>query len=199
MTSHIIQRCEHCGIEYSFQSSGQGCFRFENDEEYCPTCAKVIKKAICKAKKTLPIHFIEKWIETDEVSGIFLYNLREDRIKEARNKQKQRTIKEPKKQEEQQKQKIENPSDFKKGYNSFSGIDIKAVFNNKNIGGFNDIVYFPERIWLGGFKYDKEKGFTESKTIVAVPYNNKIYRLSFWESNPKEAKVEIKKWVKYER
>lgn len=46
-----ITRCKHCGMEYTFQASGEGCFDNYNDRDYCPTCKKAIVDALNKEPK----------------------------------------------------------------------------------------------------------------------------------------------------
>lgn len=44
-------RCKHCGREYTFQASGEGCLDNYNDKDYCPTCKKAIVDALSKVPK----------------------------------------------------------------------------------------------------------------------------------------------------
>jgi hypothetical protein len=42
------KRCGQCGDEYTYQGSGYGCNRPENDATYCPSCKTVINEALAK-------------------------------------------------------------------------------------------------------------------------------------------------------
>ena len=46
-----IVRCKHCGKEYSYQASGDGCFDKLNNKDYCPECMKAILDALDKIPK----------------------------------------------------------------------------------------------------------------------------------------------------
>ena len=46
-----VVRCKHCGKSYGYQSSGEGCFRPENDKDYCPDCKKAVLEALSKIPK----------------------------------------------------------------------------------------------------------------------------------------------------
>ena len=59
MTSHAFRECKHCGIRYSYQRSGHGCFDETNDETYCRECKKVIIKALINVPKKFETKFIE--------------------------------------------------------------------------------------------------------------------------------------------
>jgi hypothetical protein len=54
MTTHIGKRCGHCGQAYSFQGSGDGCQRPENDATYCPGCKVVRDAALREAFSKVP-------------------------------------------------------------------------------------------------------------------------------------------------
>ena len=61
---HIISRCEHCGKEYFYQASGDGCFDSLNDRHYCPEC----KQAIIDALSKIPVQFKPKLNECERPS-----------------------------------------------------------------------------------------------------------------------------------
>jgi len=49
--THLICRGKHCNIEYSYQSSGHGCFEPTNDSIYCPACYAIVLAAL----KNIPV------------------------------------------------------------------------------------------------------------------------------------------------
>lgn len=53
----ITKRCMHCGTEYMYHASG-GDVEF-NNENYCPECYGVMKKAL----KNIPVKFVPKFKE----------------------------------------------------------------------------------------------------------------------------------------
>lgn len=58
------KNCIHCGVIYTYQSSGEGCHRDENDDKYCPSC----KKALLNTLRKIPKKFTYRWVETDDVT-----------------------------------------------------------------------------------------------------------------------------------
>lgn len=42
------KRCKHCGIEYLFQASGEGCLERPESANYCGECQTVIDEALKK-------------------------------------------------------------------------------------------------------------------------------------------------------
>lgn len=67
------KRCKHCGIEYSYQLSGNGDYEY-NDEYYCHDCKKVMMDAL----KSVPKKFTYGWKEIP-------FNF-SDRMKDVRQK-----------------------------------------------------------------------------------------------------------------
>ena len=59
-----ICRCKHCGKEYSYQASGEGCNNKLNNEEYCPECMKAILDALEK----IPVRFEHRWKKIERPS-----------------------------------------------------------------------------------------------------------------------------------
>jgi rubredoxin len=70
--THYTKRCVHCKTTYTYQGSGEGCFRPLNDDRYCPDC----KTAIVKALESIPKKFDKVFIETDEVTYDYLLEKR---------------------------------------------------------------------------------------------------------------------------
>lgn len=64
---HIIARCKHCGVEYIYSASGEGCHDELNDREYCHEC----KKAMIEALKRIPVKFIKafKTVNQDDLDA----------------------------------------------------------------------------------------------------------------------------------
>ena len=60
--THYIQYCKHCGTEYTFQGSGEGCFNQLCSETYCEECNSAIKEVL----STIPIKNIKKYVEFDK-------------------------------------------------------------------------------------------------------------------------------------
>jgi hypothetical protein len=56
-------RCRHCGTGYSYQASGEGCHRPENDSTYCPEC----KLTTLKALEGIPKRFECRYRNVQEV------------------------------------------------------------------------------------------------------------------------------------
>ena len=59
-----ICRCKHCGKEYSYQASGEGCNNKLNNEDYCPECMKAILDALDK----IPVRFEHRWKKIERPS-----------------------------------------------------------------------------------------------------------------------------------
>ena len=59
-----ICRCKHCGKEYSYQASGEGCNNKLNNEDYCPECMKAILDALEK----IPVRFEHRWKKIERPS-----------------------------------------------------------------------------------------------------------------------------------
>lgn len=75
--TEYYKRCKHCQIVYTYQGSGDGCQRAENDPRYCPECMKIINKALSK----ISIKRKRVWEETDEITEKEFEELKEERIK----------------------------------------------------------------------------------------------------------------------
>ena len=58
---HYIHRCKHCGKEYSWQASGEGCDNRLNNEDYCPDCMKAILEALDK----IPVRYEKRFREIE--------------------------------------------------------------------------------------------------------------------------------------
>ena len=56
-----ITRCKHCGREYSYQASGDGCFNKWNNRDYCPECIDAIIQALSK----IPVRYKKRLHETE--------------------------------------------------------------------------------------------------------------------------------------
>ena len=72
------KRCYHCKTTYTYQGSGDGCFRKENDSKFCPDCMKAINETLDK----IPKKFKEAWIETTEVTFEQLKQWEKDKVAE---------------------------------------------------------------------------------------------------------------------
>lgn len=59
---HRIQYCKHCGIQYTFQASGEGCFDQLCSDIYCEECNTAIKEALSK----IPIKNVKRYVEFDK-------------------------------------------------------------------------------------------------------------------------------------
>ena len=46
-----VKRCIHCQTRYLYQSSGYGCGKQENDDQYCSECMTVIIEALSNIPK----------------------------------------------------------------------------------------------------------------------------------------------------
>jgi hypothetical protein len=73
--THYTKRCKHCKSTYTYQGSGDGCFRPMNDDTYCPVCKAVIIEAL----KTIPKKFDSVFVETDEVTYDYLLEKRREK------------------------------------------------------------------------------------------------------------------------
>lgn len=67
-----IRYCEHCGTEYNFQTSGEGCFDQKVSGKYCEECFSVVSPIIEKYNKdmqkalfNIPIKYEFRWVEDD--------------------------------------------------------------------------------------------------------------------------------------
>jgi hypothetical protein len=60
----FICRCKHCGKEYHYQASGEGCHDRTNNRDYCPECMEAILEALDKIPKKYEVRF--KKIERPE-------------------------------------------------------------------------------------------------------------------------------------
>lgn len=56
-----INRCKHCGKEYSYQASGEGCFDRLNNRDYCPDCWA----AILVALEQIPVQYKKRLNEIE--------------------------------------------------------------------------------------------------------------------------------------
>lgn len=59
--THLIQYCKHCGIQYIFQGSGEGCFNQLCSNEYCEECNTAIKEALSK----ISIKNVKRYVKFD--------------------------------------------------------------------------------------------------------------------------------------
>jgi len=59
-----LTRCTHCGDVYSYQASGDGCNRNENDPHYCPVCKTTINDALSQ----IPPKRVPRDVFTNEVT-----------------------------------------------------------------------------------------------------------------------------------
>lgn len=59
MTRIIYHTCINCYDNYSYQSSGEGCGRPENDGDYCPRCKLNIIEALGRVPK------VAEWTQVD--------------------------------------------------------------------------------------------------------------------------------------
>jgi hypothetical protein len=76
MTTHKLKRCEHCQTPYSFQSSGHGASK-HNDDRYCPDCMKSVMEAL----KLVRIKFEKKWLPTTDYTKEQIITAQKERIK----------------------------------------------------------------------------------------------------------------------
>jgi len=59
--THSIQYCKHCGIQYTYQGSGEGCFDQLCSNEYCEECNTAIKEVLSK----IPIKNVKRYVTFD--------------------------------------------------------------------------------------------------------------------------------------
>lgn len=79
------KHCKHCGNQYMYQASGNGCLNTYNDENYCPEC----KKAIIDTLNKIPIKFVEKWKKINDINyNEFLKPIKDDYLKNKEEKDK---------------------------------------------------------------------------------------------------------------
>lgn len=57
------RRCQHCKSMYSYQMSGPGSYKYNNDT-YCPSCYKIVLEAL----SNIPVRFEKVLLPTDAVS-----------------------------------------------------------------------------------------------------------------------------------
>ena len=70
------RRCKHCQSSYNYQASGEGCFREENDGDYCPDCMMLINEAL----KSVPRKYCPKYDEYEPSTELL------NKFKELRSK-----------------------------------------------------------------------------------------------------------------
>ena len=61
---HEVTECGHCGVIYSYQSSGYGCHGKLNHDMHCPDCMQVQIDAL----KKVPVKFEYRRVETSELT-----------------------------------------------------------------------------------------------------------------------------------
>lgn len=59
--THSITYCKHCGTQYTFQGSGEGCFNQLCSNEYCEECNSAIKDTLAK----IPIKNVKRYVLFD--------------------------------------------------------------------------------------------------------------------------------------
>lgn len=59
--THYTKYCKHCGTQYIFQGSGEGCFDQLCSDEYCKECNTAIKEALSK----ISIKNIKRYVKFD--------------------------------------------------------------------------------------------------------------------------------------
>lgn len=66
MTVERLHRCIKCRDRYTYQASGEGCGRVENDGKWCPSCKLIVVAALEK----VPRMFEPRWVDvgSDEAS-----------------------------------------------------------------------------------------------------------------------------------
>lgn len=67
-----INRCKHCGKEYSYQASGEGCFDRLNNRDYCPDCWA----AILAALEQIPVQYKKRLNEIERPADDILKKCR---------------------------------------------------------------------------------------------------------------------------
>lgn len=65
MTTQAYHRCAQCGDQYTYQGSGPGCGRAENDPKWCPICKGIVDRALAD----VPRLFECRYRPTSEVKG----------------------------------------------------------------------------------------------------------------------------------
>lgn len=60
--THLIKYCKHCGEQYTFQGSGEGCFDQLCSETHCEECNLAIKEVLSK----IPIKNVKRYVEFDK-------------------------------------------------------------------------------------------------------------------------------------
>jgi hypothetical protein len=51
MTTERYHRCAQCGTQYTFQGSGPGCDRADNNATWCPSCTKIVYNALANVQR----------------------------------------------------------------------------------------------------------------------------------------------------
>lgn len=64
MSTFQQRRCGHCGVRYSYQTSGYGGLQEYNNGTYCQDCYKFIQEAL----KVVPARSRPDWVGTSDVS-----------------------------------------------------------------------------------------------------------------------------------
>ena len=131
-----ICRCKHCGKEYSYQASGEGCNNKLNNEEYCPECMKAILNALEK----IPVRFEHRWHECERPDDKII-----ERLKELKKEDDEKIAKE---NEEFRQEQLNNPHSL---FNhNFDGLDEPLTLPR-----FQKFEYFPDDIKTAAeFCYD---------------------------------------------
>ena len=80
MTTMQQQRCQHCGIQYTYYPSGYSAKH--NSKTYCPDCEAARAKAVQEAFSKIPIQYVKEWVNTDLIEFQKLYDIRQKRMKE---------------------------------------------------------------------------------------------------------------------
>lgn len=65
MSTFQQKRCGHCGVRYSYQTSGYGGLQEYNSDTYCQDCYKFIQEAL----KVVPARSRPDWVGTSDVSA----------------------------------------------------------------------------------------------------------------------------------
>jgi hypothetical protein len=77
---HALRRCRHCGTVYSYQQSGDGCFKDTNDSRWCPTCMEVVNEAL----STVPVLFEKVLVPTKDFTFDQLVKIENERFEAAK-------------------------------------------------------------------------------------------------------------------
>lgn len=129
-------RCKHCGKEYSYQASGEGCHSKLNNEDYCPECMKAILDALDK----IPVRFEHRWHKCDRPDDKII-----ERLKELKKEDDEKIAKA---NEEFRQEQLKNP--YSLFNQNFAGLDEPLTLPR-----FQKFEYFPDDIKTAAeFCYD---------------------------------------------